>query len=128
MKNPTINQQHIQISSKHTKTIQRHKPLKNTDNDLEQQTALGMGLNLWVTPKQECTLDVATEIEGTAQIRPPMDDAEYRWKVCTTLETSKPVKPNVPSAVLRATSQLRKDPSIKIVVADKNTSNRLRTI
>jgi hypothetical protein len=54
-----------------------------------------------------------------------MDGEEYRSKVYINLETTKPAKPDVPPAVLRATSQLRKDHSIN---GHRNCSNNISEI
>jgi hypothetical protein len=61
--NPVMYQQEIQISSKHTKTDQGHKPLKKTNMALEEQTALGNGLKFALAPKQMSVLDFPVAVK-----------------------------------------------------------------
>jgi hypothetical protein len=79
---------------------------------------MSKGLNFSVVPKQVSNLDNARVTEGIAQSLPSMEGEEYRWKVHTTLKTTKTVKPTMPLAELRAESQLQKEPSIIILTTD----------
>ncbi|XP_045477895.1 uncharacterized protein LOC123683043 [Harmonia axyridis] len=105
----------------HTRTVINLSSKTLSD---DQKYLLDKGLKFSIAPKNVPKIEVMLAAEETAQrIQDPEKAEEYRWKIRTALDsTTKQPESNINRAEQRALKELKSDPTIKILPADKGNA------